>query len=459
MKNTHLILPPQGARVPSSSLQEDDCKSAMTALPFLQSVTNLSASHLRRLIDHQVFWSQGVCIATANAPLAPSSTIHADLRALDAQGALLPPQVQILYDDAQLIAFNKPASIETLALRKILERELKVTLFPLHRLDAPTSGVLLFAKTQQTKKRLDRAFRERKMIKIYCALCLVENSSNDQESKRAQELLREPRSWFLWEDFLEKKRDLLFGARMKISDGASNDAQHALLRATMLKGSLAQSCALCAFDLHTGRTHQIRAQAAARGLPILGDRQYGLREAPPSFHSLAYAGHFLHASLVQLPSSVLGTTLTIKAPFPLGWSEALRAAKMQSKALDRLCNPSSPPLGRFLGDALEEFLLQSAKNAQKLNKPKASSKEQKNATESVAALVEPSSRRSKSLKAKEGAKKGKSAYEKTRAKAGHKPKKAVEEKSEKKKERRKKGVITLTKHSSSGKPIKKGGKI
>ncbi len=126
----------------------------------------------------------------------------------------------------------------------------------INRLDAPTSGVLLAAISADIARKARAAFTERAVEKSY--LALVKGS--------VKEVIKE------WHDQLSVER---WGTKLR-ARRTSGKGQFALTRVRVLeisKGAVA--CTLLGLQPITGRTHQLRAQCAERGLPIVGDATYG----------------------------------------------------------------------------------------------------------------------------------------------------------------------------------------
>lgn len=211
----------------------------------------------------------------------------------------------VLYEDNHLLALNKPAGLITqgaaadkpslftlakLYLKQQYRKPGNVYLGTVSRLDAAVSGVVLFARTSKAAGRLSEQFRLRTAEKIYWALV----SGNPRPSEDCID-------WLVRDDRL---------ARTLVADSASESAREARLSYRRVRR--AGRGWLLEVNLGTGRKHQIRAQLAARGLPILGDRKYSSRE---SFaHGIA-----LHARRLTVTHPTRGTPLTITAPLPDMW--------------------------------------------------------------------------------------------------------------------------------------------
>jgi 23S rRNA pseudouridine1911/1915/1917 synthase len=177
------------------------------------------------------------------------------------------PNPKILYEDNHLIAVYKPAGVLVQAddkgeeclmdqVKKYLKEKYKkpgkVFLGLVHRLDRPVSGIVVFAKTSKGASRLSEQIRNGLMIKKYQAL--VEGKFKNKFGKL--------------ENYLEKDEKNLIA---KISD--SEHGKKAELEYKVLKSE--KSTTLLEIILKTGRFHQIRAQLANVGHPIVGDVKYG----------------------------------------------------------------------------------------------------------------------------------------------------------------------------------------
>ena len=149
-----------------------------------------------------------------------------------------------------------------------------------HRLDRPATGAIIFAKDLRTTRKLGAQFEKRRVHKVYWA-CV--------EGHVAAETGR-------WEDFLYK---VAGEPRAEVVGAGHPEGRHAALHYRVLKtfdwGTWLE------IELETGRTHQIRVQAASRGHPVLGDKQYGSTVAfGPQFEDERLQAIALHARSLTL---------------------------------------------------------------------------------------------------------------------------------------------------------------
>lgn len=179
--------------------------------------------------------------------------------------------LEVLYEDNHLIAVMKPAGIlvqgdesDEESLMDIVKAYLKeayqkpgnVFLGLIHRLDRNVSGIVLFAKTSKGASRLSEQFRSHSTHKIYHAL--VEGRLDEPEG-----VLR---------DLLEKDERIMKAV-------VSKNGKEAVLSYRTVK--TIGSDTLVRVELQTGRFHQIRAQFAHAGHPIVGDVKYGAHSPLP----------------------------------------------------------------------------------------------------------------------------------------------------------------------------------
>ena len=203
--------------------------------------------------------------------------------------------LEILYEDNHLLAVNKPPglltqpnqtdeqNLEDLAkeyIKKKYHKKGNVFLHPIHRLDKPVSGIVLFARTSKALSRLNSQMRARKIQKTYAAKV---------------------------EGHFEKKTGEL---RHQLSHGSHRatvkktiTSKEAILSYTVKKEY--PHSTLLLIQLHTGRYHQIRAQLSHVGHPILGDTKYG---ATQKFSRLA-----LHHTQLIFYHPVTNEMLTINS--------------------------------------------------------------------------------------------------------------------------------------------------
>jgi len=232
----------------------------------------------------------------------------ADLPPLKATAEDLP--IEVLYQDAAVIAVNKPAGLTvhagagqhdgTLVNRLVHHfqglSQLGGDERPgiVHRIDKDTSGVLLVARTDAAHRALAAQFSGRTVEKVY--LALVNGRVKDDTGRITKPISRDP------------VRRIRMTARLAAGREAITEYR---VRQRWDEFTFLE------VRIKTGRTHQIRVHMASLGHPVAGDRLYG---APP-------AGRlFLHAWKIAFTSPATSQTVTVEAPLPPeleGWLAGL----------------------------------------------------------------------------------------------------------------------------------------
>ena len=217
--------------------------------------------------------------------------------------------MQILYEDNHIIAVSKtcheivqgdktgdtPLSEMVKAyIKEEYQKPGEVFLGVTHRLDRPTTGVVLFARTSKALTRLNAMFQSHEQIqKTYWAIVqtppnrLIASSPNRLEN-------------YLWRNEKQNKSFVV--------KPGTKDAKRAVLTYQAIAHS--ERYTLLEINLETGRHHQIRCQLAAIGCPIKGDLKYGAKRSNPD------GGISLHARKIEFTHPVSKQVISIIAPVP-----------------------------------------------------------------------------------------------------------------------------------------------
>jgi 23S rRNA pseudouridine1911/1915/1917 synthase len=184
------------------------------------------------------------------------------------------PQLEILYKDRDLIAINKPAGLLSVGspknkdshalgiLRDQLSRRHKsISLWPVHRIDRDTSGVLLFATSREMREAVMKGWKTAE--KTY--LAIVEGCPKPASGTVDQPLRLDPVIY-------------------QMHVGPHPEGKHAVTH-FITERSVAQRT-LLRVELETGRQHQIRAHLAWLGHPVVGDQRYGVAGTRMGLHAL-----------------------------------------------------------------------------------------------------------------------------------------------------------------------------
>ncbi len=184
-------------------------------------------------------------------------------------------------------------------------------LWLIHRLDQDTSGVLLAAKDEKTAAACRAAFEAETVKKIYLALCAGGGLK--------------PQG--VWLDHLVTTHER-HQVRTTVRHGPRPNAE---AHYRLCEYSAAQRLSFIEIELITGRTHQIRVQAASRRLPLVGDDVYGSFDLNRKLRqSLGARRLFLHAHELRFKHPASGQMLAIRAPLPADLSAVLAAAGMKT---------------------------------------------------------------------------------------------------------------------------------
>lgn len=220
--------------------------------------------------------------------------------------------MQILYEDNHIIAVNKAVGeivqgdkTGDTPLSDLVKDYIKVKynkpgevfLGVPHRIDRPTSGVVLFARTSKALARLNDMFKSHTDIrKTYWAI--VQGRPPQQEGRLVNWLLRNEK---------QNKSYVVTPPAANAKSEATAAKQAILTYKTLAHGD---RYTLLEVNLETGRHHQIRCQLAALGCPIKGDLKYGARRSNPD------GGISLHARSVEFVHPVSKQPVYIEAPVP-----------------------------------------------------------------------------------------------------------------------------------------------
>lgn len=219
--------------------------------------------------------------------------------------------LQVLYEDNHLIIINKQAGDITQGdktgdvplseivkeyLKKKYQKEGNVFLGVVHRLDRPTSGVIIFAKTSKALERLNKMLRDKKIQKTYWAV--VKNHPAKEKDTLIHFLKKNPIN----------NKSTVYNQEIK-------DSKRAVLHYTLLKKL--DNYSLLEIDLETGRHHQIRSQLSFIGFPIKGDLKYGFARSNKD------ASIHLHARKIEFVHPISKESIEIIAPTPndVIWNE------------------------------------------------------------------------------------------------------------------------------------------
>lgn len=232
--------------------------------------------------------------------------------------------IPILYQDEHLVVVNKPPGLlvhrsavdrhEHENAMKIVRDQLGQWVYPFHRLDKSTSGVLVFALDKETAQRMTQSFTEKKVIKTYLAVV----RGYTEEEERIDYPLKEQR-----DKTTDQRADKDKPAQEAVTEYrrlATVELLHPVGRYSTARYSLVQAAPL------TGRNHQIRRHMKHIFHPVVNDTTYG-----DGKHNDFFRQHFnccrllLHAREIEFIHPCSGLKLHIQAPLDHAFGALLEA--------------------------------------------------------------------------------------------------------------------------------------
>ena len=176
--------------------------------------------------------------------------------------------IDIIYEDDNIVVVNKPTQIEVVGENSLTTELCKyynsTSIFPCHRLDRNTTGLVLFAKSKKALNILLDKFKSREIEKHYNAL--------------VYEIPRKKEDTLTAYLFKDAKKSLVY-----ISEAPKKGYEKIITSYKVISSNNKNNTSLLDINLHTGKTHQIRAHLAYVGYPIIGDGKYGNREINKKF--------------------------------------------------------------------------------------------------------------------------------------------------------------------------------
>lgn len=256
---------------------------SMPLIAYLKSeyLSEFSMKAIKRAIDQKAVKINQKQVMRSNELLTKEAFVTFDLSRLEKR-----EPISILYEDDGLLIINKPPFITSD--EDEIQKQLKKKAFLCHRLDKETSGVLILAKNETTKKNIEEQFEKQLIKKRYLAIVKSENSLMPKFSVKAPLAI------------LKKLEHQVVMTTAKVGMKAHTDFS--------INRSKGNFYLLECFP-QTGKTHQIRVHLKEVKAPILGDLVYG--KLP------SQSGRFLlHAESIQFLNPEKNTLLAIKAPLP-----------------------------------------------------------------------------------------------------------------------------------------------
>lgn len=271
-----------------------------------ENLTGYTRSAVKKLFS-------GGYVSINGKPAKPSQAVSAGdvVRATlpDAEEYSAKPEnipLDIIYEDGDVAVVNKPQGMtvhagngntEGTLVNALLYRldslsGINGVLRPgiVHRIDKDTSGLLVVAKNDKAHLSLSKQIEEKTCRRTY--LALLEGVVKRDGGTVTTYIGRDPSD------------------RIKMAVVSPEKGKLAITDYTVLK-RYKENFTLCRFDLHTGRTHQIRVHARHLGYPVVGDPVYGIKKQRFSLN-----GQLLHAWRLQFTHPATGEEMCFEAPLP-----------------------------------------------------------------------------------------------------------------------------------------------
>ena len=238
--------------------------------------------------------------------------------------------LEILYQDEHLVAVNKPAGMlvhrswldqhETVFVMQTLRDQIGQHVFTVHRLDKPTSGVLLMALSSDVARLLSQQLENHQMNKVYHAVVRGYVSEDGTIDYALTEELDKIADKFANPDKAPQSAvshyRVVAQAEMPVAIGRYDTARYSLVE----------------LKPETGRKHQLRRHMSHLRHPIIGDSAHGdLKQNRGMTEHFGCSGLMLHASHMTLPHPVTGELLSLQARWDNRWQSVVEQFGWQGK--------------------------------------------------------------------------------------------------------------------------------
>ncbi|CAM3142981.1 RluA family pseudouridine synthase [Filibacter tadaridae] len=282
-------------------------KEPMELLPFLlQTMAKSSRNSVKSILTRGQVTVNGKMVTQHNYPLQPGHTVAILTNQAALKESVL-DGIEILHEDDDIIVITKDSGILSVAAKdqhemtayKQLKEYVKESnpynkVFVVHRLDKDTSGIMLFAKSEDIKKKLQENWQEVVKERLYTTL--VEGNVKKDQGKIS--------SWLT-----ESKTFKVYSSQV------DNGGQHAITHYKKIRSN--KNFTLLEVELETGRKNQIRVHMEELGHPVVGDKKYGSTVSP-----IKRLG--LHATALALVHPRTGELMRFHSAAPQNFSTKLK---------------------------------------------------------------------------------------------------------------------------------------
>lgn len=326
--HSHILPPTQAANNIQYGILLKE-KITISAVPEFLEPTRLDLYLSKRFTYmSRVLWQReiktGKILLNGSSVLSPNKTVKAgDLISYQGNSREEPPvsrNYSIISEDEHLIAVNKPADLPVHpsgcffnnTLLMFLEDEKQQKLYPINRIDRETSGIVLFARKSDVVSRFQKALAAGE--KTYYVIVHGHSASSE----------------FTVSVPIGTAKDSVIRKKRAAYDGAPESAVTHFKRIKEY-----ENLTLLQAVIETGRQHQIRVHCLYSGLPVVGDKIYGLDEncylefikngtTQKIISALGFYRSALHCASVVITHPLSGENITLEAPLPADLAELVR---------------------------------------------------------------------------------------------------------------------------------------
>jgi 23S rRNA pseudouridine1911/1915/1917 synthase len=246
---------------------------------------------LRNMLKNRSVRVDNVAIVKADAPLKRGQKVR-----ITSQKSKIDGGIDIIYSDKDIVLINKPEGLLSVPLdggkvRRhvlgILRKHFKTReVYPVHRIDRGTSGVMIFARTERAMRVLMGMFKDHDFTRKYIAVVQGRVSG----------------SCGTWESYLMEVNDYEVKTTPDADRGKKAITHYVVTRRT-------KNFSYLDLTIETGRKHQIRVHCQEAGHPIVGDKRYGSSSSPISRMCL-------HAAFLEFRHPTTRKKMSFSAPLP-----------------------------------------------------------------------------------------------------------------------------------------------
>ena len=269
-------------------------KTAGELLKYLEENLDMPKKRIKQYLTHGSIYVNNNRTTKYNYKLVPGMNITIDT---DSKNKKTLP-FEVLFEDDHIIVVNKPSGLLTIATEKEKERTLyhivreylvskdkNARIFIIHRLDKDTSGIVVLAKDEKTKNKLQENWNEYVTLREYVAV--VHGHLKNESDKIVQKLK-------------ETKTNLVYPTK-------DEDGKEAITNYKVIKEN--ENYSMVSINIETGRKNQIRVAMNSINHPIVGDKKYGSTKNP-------IRRVCLHASRLVIKHPLKNIELTFEAKLP-----------------------------------------------------------------------------------------------------------------------------------------------